>query len=59
MRIAGRVGRTVVLRLRFDDYTRATRSHTLPQATASTETILDRRSGAARSRDADDRATGA
>jgi DNA polymerase IV len=40
MRIARRVGRTVVLRLRFDDYTRATRSHTLPQATASTETIL-------------------
>ena len=26
-----RVGRTVVLRLRFDDFTRATRSHTLPQ----------------------------
>jgi DNA polymerase IV len=40
MRIARRVGRTVVLRLRFDDYTRATRSHTLTQATASTETIL-------------------
>jgi DNA polymerase-4 len=40
MRIARRVGRTVVLRLRFDDYTRATRSQTLPQATASTETIL-------------------
>ena len=40
MRIARRVGRTVVLRLRFDDYTHATRSHTLPQATASTETIL-------------------
>jgi DNA polymerase-4 len=40
MRAAHRVGRTVVLRLRFADYTRATRSHTLPQATASTETIL-------------------
>ena len=40
MRAAGRVGRTIVLRLRFDDYTRATRSHTLPQATAHTETIL-------------------
>jgi DNA polymerase IV len=40
MRAAGRVGRTVVLRLRFDDFTRATRSHTLPQATAHTETIL-------------------
>jgi DNA polymerase-4 len=41
MRAAGRVGRTVVLRLRFDDYSRATRSHTLPQATARTGTILE------------------
>jgi DNA polymerase IV len=40
MRAAGRVGRTVVLRLRFDDFSRATRSHTLPLATAHTETIL-------------------
>lgn len=40
MRTAGRTGRTVVLRLRFDDYSRATRSHTLPYATASTERIL-------------------
>jgi DNA polymerase-4 len=40
LRAAGRVGRTVVLRLRFDDYARATRSHTLPYATAHTETIL-------------------
>ena len=40
MRAAGRVGRTVMLRLRFDDFTRATRSHTLPRATAHTETIL-------------------
>jgi DNA polymerase-4 len=40
MRSAGRVGRTVVLRLRFDDFSRATRSHTLPRATAHTETIL-------------------
>jgi DNA polymerase IV len=40
MRAAGRVGRTVVLRLRFDDFSRATRSHTLPQATAQTQTIL-------------------
>jgi DNA polymerase IV len=39
-RIAGRVGRTVVLRLRFDDFSRATRSHTLPHATAHTNTIL-------------------
>src|SRR5262249_53669585 len=36
MRAAGRVGRTVVLRLRFTDATRATRSHTLPHATAHT-----------------------
>jgi DNA polymerase-4 len=41
MRTARRVGRTVVLRLRFDDFTRATRSHTLPQATAGTAEILD------------------
>jgi DNA polymerase-4 len=40
MRTARRVGRTVVLRIRFDDFTRATRSHTIPEATASTETIL-------------------
>jgi DNA polymerase-4 len=40
MRAAGRVGRTVMLRVRFDDYTRATRSHTLLQATAQTHTIL-------------------
>jgi DNA polymerase-4 len=40
LRAARRVGRTVVLRLRFDDYSRATRSHTLPHATARTETIL-------------------
>jgi DNA polymerase-4 len=40
MRAAGRVGRTVVLRLRFDDFSMATRSHTLPLATAHTETIL-------------------
>jgi DNA polymerase-4 len=40
MRTAKRVGRTVMLRLRFDDFTRATRSHTLPQATAETGTIL-------------------
>jgi DNA polymerase IV len=41
MRTAGRVGRTVVLRLRFDDFSRATRSHTLPRATAHTGTILE------------------
>jgi DNA polymerase-4 len=40
MRAAGRAGRTVVLRLRFDDFSRATRSQTLPYATAHTATIL-------------------
>ena len=40
MRAADRVGRTVVLRLRFGDFTRVTRSHTLERATAHTETIL-------------------
>jgi DNA polymerase-4 len=32
--------RTVVLRLRFDDFGRATRSHTLTRATASTDAVL-------------------
>jgi DNA polymerase-4 len=41
MRTARRVGRTVVLRLRFGDYSRATRSHTLSQATDRTSTILE------------------
>ena len=40
MRAAGRTGRTVVLRLRFDDFSRATRSHTLRRATAETHTVL-------------------
>ncbi|MBV8964990.1 MAG: DNA polymerase IV [Mycobacteriaceae bacterium] len=40
MRAAGRTGRTVVLRMRFDDFGRATRSHTLAQATSSTELLL-------------------
>jgi DNA polymerase-4 len=40
LRAAHRVGRTVVLRLRFDDFSRATRSHTLPFATAHTATVL-------------------
>ena len=40
LRDAHRVGRTVVLRLRFADFTRATRSHTLPGATAHTPTVL-------------------
>jgi DNA polymerase-4 len=40
MRAAGRTGRTVTLRLRFDDFGRATRSHTLPWATCSTQALL-------------------
>jgi DNA polymerase-4 len=40
MRAAGRTGRTVVLRLRFDDFSRATRSHTMAWATSSTQPIL-------------------
>jgi DNA polymerase-4 len=40
MRAADRVARTVVLRLRFDDFSRVTRSHTLPHATANTDAIL-------------------
>lgn len=40
LRGADRVGRTVVLRLRFGDFTRATRSLTLPQATAHTPALL-------------------
>ena len=40
MRTAGRVGRTVMLRLRFDDFTRVTRSHSFPRPTAQTHTIL-------------------
>ncbi|NYI71138.1 DNA polymerase-4 [Naumannella cuiyingiana] len=40
LRGAGRQARTVVLRLRFDDYSRVTRSHTLPGATSQTELIM-------------------
>jgi DNA polymerase IV len=40
MRAAGRVGSTVVLRLRFDDFTRASRSETMVQPTANTHAIL-------------------
>ena len=41
MRTAHRVGRTVVLRLRFADFSRVTRSHTLEQATARTDAVLE------------------
>jgi len=40
LRGARRVCKTVTLRLRFDDFERATRSHTLSEATARTEAIL-------------------
>jgi DNA polymerase-4 len=40
LRAAGRVCRTVMLRLRFGDFSRASRAHTLPQATAETRAIL-------------------
>jgi DNA polymerase-4 len=40
LRAARRVCRTIVLRMRFDDFSRATRSHTLAEATSHTETIL-------------------
>jgi DNA polymerase-4 len=40
LRAAGRACRTVVLRLRFDDYSKATRSQTVPEATARTATLL-------------------
>jgi DNA polymerase-4 len=40
MRAARRIGSTVVLRLRFGDFSRATRSHTLARATAQTQPIL-------------------
>jgi DNA polymerase-4 len=40
LRTAHRVARTVTLRLRFDDLTRATRSHTLHESTTDTVALL-------------------
>ena len=40
LRAADRHCRTVVLRLRFDDFTRCTRSHTLARPTTATEALL-------------------
>ena len=40
LRAANRLCRTVVLRLRFGDFTRATRSHTLPRPTDRTDAFL-------------------
>jgi DNA polymerase-4 len=45
LRTGRRLCRTVILRLRFDDFTRATRSRTMPRLTDQSPTIL----GAARS----------
>ena len=56
LRAARRVCRTVTLRLRFGDFSRATRSHTLPEATAHTQPILATGEGPARPGHADDRA---
>jgi DNA polymerase-4 len=39
MRRAERVGHTIVLRVRFDDMGRATRSHTLPEPTSSSALV--------------------
>jgi DNA polymerase-4 len=41
MRNAGRIGRTVTVRFRYDDFTRATRARTLAHPTAATEPIRD------------------
>ncbi|MCU1355000.1 MAG: polymerase, partial [Acidimicrobiales bacterium] len=49
LRSADRVGRTVVLRLRFDDFTRATRSHTLGEPTDETAVLLGALRGLLRS----------
>src|SRR5262249_33901396 len=35
------VGRTVVVRFRFEDFSRATRSYTMPTATAETRLVVD------------------
>jgi DNA polymerase-4 len=40
LRKAGRICRTITLRLRFDDFARATRSQTLPEPTDETATML-------------------
>jgi DNA polymerase-4 len=41
LRSGRRACRTVVLRLRFDDFTRATRASTMPRLTDQSQTILD------------------
>ena len=58
MRARNRVGRTVVLRLRFDDFTPATRSHTLARSTARRRPILTALQGLLDDLDADDQRRG-
>ena len=58
LRDAERVGRTVVLRLRFDDFERVTRSHTLPKSTSHTATILEALRSLLEAGAADDRRAG-
>ena len=41
MRAAGVVGRTVIVRFRFEDFSRATRSYTMPMATAETRHVVE------------------
>ena len=41
LRAGERIGRTFTLRLRFDDYTRATRSATIPGSSGATATWLE------------------
>jgi DNA polymerase-4 len=41
MRSAGRVGRTVTLRFRYDDFTRATRARSLAHPTSATEPLAE------------------
>jgi DNA polymerase-4 len=41
MRKADRAGRTITLRFRYDDFTRATRARSLPHATAATQPIAE------------------
>lgn len=41
MRVAGRAGRTVTVRFRYDDFARATRSRSLAHPTSRTEAIAD------------------
>ena len=55
---ARRVCRTVMLRLRFGDFSRATRSHTMRAATAETGRSSTPREGCSRLRHADDREAG-